>query len=278
MNPTKTMKIRKSMRTYKEIPIAEETKEKLRSYIKEVSGPFGKKMRFELVDKCDIDSNVKLGTYGVIKGAQTYICAIVERENRYEENLGYAFEKIILYATSLGLGTCWLGGTFKRSDFDTALSLAENEFIPVVTTVGYAKDNRSLIDRLLVISAGSKNRKDFRELFLNSDLEHPLNPEDAGRYKEAFEMVRIAPSGSNKQPWRVAKDENAFHFFLCRNKGYASFLDYDIQRLDMGIAMCHFDLTIKELGYHGEWEKKNLNFTGNDNLEYIISYIINEDK
>jgi len=60
-------------------------------------------------------------------------------------------------------------------------------------------------------------------------------------------MVRIAPSASNKQPWRIVKIEGAWHFFLERTKGYGDGIIFkllklaDIQRLDMGIAMCHFE-------------------------------------
>lgn len=276
MTVRETIKRRKSMRTYYKEPIAEEVKEKLKSYMKEVTAPFGTKMRFELIDRSKIGSNVKLGTYGVIKGANTYICAIVEREDRYEENLGYTFEKIILYATSLGLGTCWLGGTFKRGDFDKSLSLKENEFIPIVTPLGYAKDNRSFIDILMVVTAGSKNRKEWNELFFDKDFQHSLKQEDAGELEEAFSMVRIAPSGSNKQPWRIVRDNNTFHFFLCRNKGYASFLDYDIQRLDIGIAMCHFELTANEIGFQGKWQDNKITLTEDGTMKYIISYTMDE--
>lgn len=33
----------------------------------------------------------------------------------------------------------------------------------------------------------------------------PLEKEEAGNYEAALEMVRIAPSASNKQPWRILK-------------------------------------------------------------------------
>ncbi len=278
MNSIEAMKIRKSMRTYEEMSLERESKEKLINYLKEVSAPFGEKMRFALVEKNEIKAGAKLGTYGIIKGAETYLCAIVEKEPRYEENLGYAFEKIILYATAMGLGTCWLGGTFKRSDFESALALKDSELIPIVAPVGYTKQNRSLIDTLMVAGAGSKKRKSFQELFFNGSLEQPLKLEDTDGYREAFEMVRIAPSASNKQPWRIVKEENTFHFYLCRNKNYAKSLAFDIQRLDIGIAMCHFELALKELGCLGKWTDEKQSSQGKENVEYIISYSIEEEK
>ena len=80
-----------------------------------------------------------------------------------------------------------------------------------------------------------------------------------GEYAKALEMVRIGPSASNKQPWRVISHNQFWRFYLRRTPGY--YADpikrvlglCDLQRLDMGIAMCHFELTARELGLKGEW-------------------------
>ena len=150
--------------------------------------------------------------------------------------------------------------------------------IPVITPVGYAKESRSLLDSVMVMTAGSKNRKDWTELFFDKNFNKPLKKEEAGKFIEAFEMVKIAPSASNKQPWRIVKDGNSFHFFLCRNKGYGSVLSFDIQRLDIGIAMCHFESMINELGFLGRWNDIKPELTNVENIEYIVSYIIDEIK
>ncbi|MGH4140908.1 hypothetical protein [Clostridium sp.] len=56
--------------------------------------------------------------------------------------------------------------------------------------------------------------------FFETDGLVPLNEDSAGEYVVPLEMVRLGPSASNKQPWRIIKDKNAYHFFLCRTKGY----------------------------------------------------------
>ncbi|NLE23943.1 MAG: nitroreductase [Clostridiaceae bacterium] len=274
MNIKQVISQRKSIRTYKDKPISQELKEKLKNYIADVSSPFEPKTRFVLLDTDDMSPQTKLGTYGVISGANTFICGITENVERYEENLGYAFEKIILYATSLGLGTCWLGGTFNRSNFAEAVRLKENEVIPVVTPVGYAKEKRSFIDAVFVKGAGSDNRKGWSELFFDGEFGNPLSRETEGRFTDVFDMVRIAPSASNKQPWRIVKSENMFHFFLCRTPGYKGIVGFDIQRLDIGIAMCHFELMVQELGLKGLWVAQDPGITLEKNTEYIISYVV----
>lgn len=274
MNIKQVISQRRSIRTYKDEPISQELKDKLISYIADVASPFEAKTRFVMLDTDDVSPQTKLGTYGVISGAKTFICGVTENVFRYEENLGYAFEKIILYATSLGLGTCWLGGTFNRLNFAKAVGLKENELIPVVTPVGYAKEKRNFLDSVFVKSAGSVNRKDWSELFFDSDFGKPLKRETDDRIADVFDMVRIAPSASNKQPWRIVKNGNMFHFFLCRTPGYKAVVGFDIQRLDIGIAMCHFEIVIQELGFKGKWIDQDPGIILEKNTEYIISYVV----
>jgi hypothetical protein len=68
------------------------------------------------------------------------------------------------------------------------------------------------------------------------------------------QCVRIAPSASNKQPWRVIKEKYRFefHFYLDEDPKYNSiFKDIKIQNIDMGIALCHFESAARELGLKG---------------------------
>ena len=70
-----------------------------------------------------------------------------------------------------------------------------------------------------------------------------------------IEMVRLAPSASNKQPWRIVKSGTGLHFFLSRTPGYGGYAKaVDMQRIDMGIAMAHFELGCKETGFEGGWK------------------------
>ena len=87
-------------------------------------------------------------------------------------------------------------------------------------------------------------------------------------------MVRLAPSASNKQPWRIVKDGEKFHFYLYHAKGFAKTVGFDMQKIDMGIAMCHFDLTLREEGIQGSFQKCKPSIENTEELnEYIISWI-----
>ena len=50
----------------------------------------------------------------------------------------------------------------------------------------------------------------------------------------------------------------------------------DIQRVDMGIACCHFDLAAQEAGLHGHWEHRPPALSLPENTDYCISYIAEE--
>lgn len=265
---------RSSVRTYLEQPLTPDIIEKLRRFFMILEGPFGGSLRFELIER-DLakGSNAKLGTYGVIKGASTYVVALVEKTDRDLEDIGYSLEKAILYATSLGLGTCWLGGTFKKSEFSKAVEQKDNEILPCITPIGYPSSRKSVIDSAMRFVAGSKNRKGWDKLFFSCDFSQQLSESDAGKYAIPLEMLRLAPSASNKQPWRIVKDMNNCHFFLKHTKGYAKYLAYDLQRVDMGIAMCHFELAAKELGINGKWHISDPGSLGTpQDTEYVVSW------
>ncbi|WP_019850422.1 nitroreductase family protein [Desulfitobacterium sp. PCE1] len=273
------MKRRISVRTYQEELLDPELREKINLAFRDNLGPFGGTVRFELIERelAQKDANVKLGTYGVIKGASSFIVAVIQEGSRDLEDFGYVLEKFILYATSLGLGTCWLGGTYTKSEFSKAIGLKGQEIMPCITPIGYPSQKRSLLESAMRLAAGSKNRKPWKDLFFNQDFEQPLTELEADNYATPLEMVRIAPSASNKQPWRIVMDHGKFHFYLQYAKDYGKMLGFDIQRVDIGIAMCHFELAVKELGLSGKWQivkpsAEAEKITIPPNTKYIVSW------
>lgn len=268
------IRTRISVRTYSGKSLPRETREKISSYMGTLSNPFGVKVTFRLLESKKAMNAEKLGTYGFIKGAEDYIGATVREEEFSLEALGYEFEKLVLYITSMGLGTCWLGGSFHRGEFAKAMSVRSDEIFPVISPVGFAADKRSLTDSIVRFLAKGDLRKSWDELFFNKNFSTPLSGSEAGVYEKLFEMVRIAPSASNKQPWRVVKDGNKFHFYEYKTPRYTNAFGYDIQRIDIGIAACHFHLMAIEKNLEGAFKKlaNPINDVPEDAL-YIFSWI-----
>jgi hypothetical protein len=273
---TQVIRERTSTRTYSSQALDSEVTDKIISFLNEGKGPFGVDTRFKLINANidHIDANLKLGTYGVIKGTSWFIASAVKNTTNNLLELGYVLEKGILYATSLGLGTCWLGGAFRKGEFAKVMELKEDEILPIVTPIGYSSESRRIIDSLLRLAAGSKNRKPWSEIFFNNTLSRPLTESDAAEYSIPLEMTRLAPSASNKQPWRIVKNRNNYDFYIEHTKGYGKAFSYDIQVIDMGIALCHFELTALELGLVGNWQhlKTNINELS-ASTEYVISWV-----
>lgn len=256
---------RHSVRNYENTELSTEIKEKLQAYLDEINdsgGPFGTKVRISLIQKNDANKEVKLGTYGVIKGANHYLVAVCKKGDYDFENLGFLFEKVVLYCTSLGLGTVWLGGTFNKGNFAKAVKLKEDELLPIVSPVGIEGGKKSILGALFSKKNGPQ-RKDFAQLFFNEKFDTPLTYEDAKEYGEVLEMVRLAPSAVNKQPWRILKEGNNYHFY---SEGKS-----EMSRIDMGIGICHFYLTAKEKGLKGEI--KVLSNKSHDKYKYVASWI-----
>jgi hypothetical protein len=265
------IRIRKSCRTYSSTPIDKTIRDDIQQFITGVST---ENFRFILIDKeNNSETGEKLGTYGVIKGATTFVAGIMNKEYKTIEHFGFAFEKIVLFLTDMNLGTCWLGASFNRNNFSNRLHISKSEILPIISPVGHPGTGFNLHSTLVKLIARPDKRQPGDKIFFSENFDTPLSLNTADSYDKPLEMVRLGPSAGNMQPWRILKRGNYFHFYLKRNSFYTNRLEYDIQRNDIGIAMCHFELTAKECGLNGEWIVNNPDIgIGNNNPEYIITW------
>jgi nitroreductase len=274
------IKERTSWRTYASKLIEEDLRNKIDKILKldDIKSPFenvSANSRFQLISvpEFDPEENIKIGTYGMIKGAQEFIAGATEKSEYDLENYGYLFETIVLALTDMNLKTCWLGGTFNRSQFSEMIQLKDNEIIPAITPAGYAATRR-VKERLIRTLVKAKVRKSWDEIFYNGEFNTPINQESIGEYNKILEMVRISPSAGNNQPWRIIKDDNreVFHFFVKYSDSKKVSAYNRFVRVDIGIAVCHFDLTANEIGLKGGWEFSNPDISPPKGLKYTISW------
>ncbi len=269
-----TIKKRVSCRTFCKTEIEANQLTLITDYINKLNDKSESAVKLWIVRKKDLaGQKIKLGTYGFIKGAEVYICGSWRRSDVRLEWFGYVMQQVILFVSNLGLGSCWMGGTFKRAEFAKTENLSDAEFIPAISPIGYAADKTRPADRLVRRLAGSEHRKDWKELFFKEGFHNSLNLSEANDYANALEMLRLAPSASNKQPWRIVQQDDFFHFFVCRKKGYGKLLGYDIQRLDIGIAMYHFQAVAAKDDLKGKWLYNSPRLELPDSqTKYIISW------
>ncbi|MEE4274547.1 MAG: nitroreductase family protein [Thermoleophilia bacterium] len=298
---------RYSCRTYQERPIEERDRHRLTAFMESRRfGPLGSEARFGLIAAEPDDRRAlrRLGTYGFIKGATGFVVGAVRHGPKDLEDYGYLLEEVILYATALGLGTCWLGGTFTRSTFVRRFGgLQRDETMPAVVATGYPADDGA--ERIRQREEGDR-RMPAAELFFDGRWGEPLELEKAAAgdqaepYPRALEAVRMGPSATNKQPWRVVRGGGGvagggrdaagvagrldtagrdWHFYLRRTKGYGkgslafkALRIADLQRVDMGIAMCHFELVAREAGLDGRWVVDDPGLDLPDGVEYTATW------
>ena len=281
-SPSTLIKQRFSCRTYQDRHLKEKDLEPLQQSLDHLpEGPWRTSPEFKIIAAHPEDSTALsgLGTYGFIKNPAAFILGKTRKGQGAMEDYGYQMESIILKATDLDLGSCWLGGTFNRSRFADEIELDEGETIPTVTSLGYIAKKPRYLDQVVRIAADSDRRLPWDHLFYQDRFGKPITPEEADQYALPLEMVRLGPSASNKQPWRVIREGKKWHFYLQRTPGYPrqvfGFLlnMIDLQRVDMGIALLHFELTCRELDLAGRWVKENPGWEAPDeNTQYIISW------
>lgn len=270
-----TIKIRNSVRTYEERKLSQEDKEKLMTYANSLTNPFGEKVDIHIIEKGISSKGEKLGTYGIIKGASTFLGVSVKNTELGLEAVGYEFENLILYATHMGLGTVWLAATFNRDGFAAAMDIKEDELFPAISPVGYPTEKKSIKESVMRKMMKSDQRKPWDKIFFKDNFETPLTKEEAGVYAEPLEMLRLAPSATNAQPWRVVKEGEFYHFYET-HKASSSKEEKLIKRVDVGIGLSHFHQTVLENGLSGRFEKlTQQNIEAPENTNYIISWVNN---
>jgi len=277
------MQKRTSVRTFMEKSLSESDMVHINSILTEANqekGPNGLNVKFSLLDIAPNDDGNIVGTYGFIRNAQAYIAGTTPNDKSALEDYGYLLEKIIIKLVEAGLGSCWLGGTFKRDDFSTPLALKKDMIIPAVLPIGYPVKNRRNAERAMRFIIKADKRLKWTDLFYNGNFETGLTSGSLTGVNSvllsAFESVRLGPSASNKQPWRLVLDEenNQVHFYLDEDPKYSgNKLGFSMQRIDIGISMYHFQSVAEENGFAGTWNNQNPNLTvPNNNYKYIKTF------
>lgn len=260
MNISEVIRRRKSVRSFNGEPLSAEAVKLLNEAINESNDPFGGQVTIRL-KSFDLKAGYKPSTYGMIKGAMDFFLLGIGADEASALSAGFRFEQVVLKACEAGLGTCWIAATFKGSDFDRGEVWPQGEDLKIISPVGYPEKPRFL-EKIGRMAMGSDKRKPFGELFFTDDFKKPLSPES--HFGQPLEMLRLAPSSTNSQPWRVLVDGDNVHFYY-KPKSAASVLD-------CGIGMCHFYLTEEYLGRKGEFFKSGSVPVPPDDWKYLYSF------
>ena len=225
LNLINAVDVRCSRRKYLEMPVDPTIASKLRAVITEYNQATG--IRLELVVNNGKAFSGFTKSYGMFSGVNNYVCLIADKNNDTAiERLGYYGELLVLHATALGLGTCWVGGAFSRDRMP--VKLLDSEKIVCAILMGSTDKKYSFKEKLIHGITHRKTKK-AEEMVASND---PLTPD---WFMQGMRAVQKAPSALNRQPVMFSYKDG---------KVYATVKDVpsDTLSIDFGIAKLHFEI------------------------------------
>ena len=272
MTVLETIRKRRSVRTFDGKALREEDARKILDFAEKAANPFGIPISWRILDAKQHGLSSP-----VIVGTDTYIAGKMQAVPGAEEAFGYSFEKVVLFAETLGIGTTWIAGTMDRPAFERAMEVSEGEVMPCVSPLGYPAKKMSVREAMMRKGVKADSRFAFEDIFFDGSFESPLSESKAGRLRGALEAVRLGPSAVNKQPWRAVVCGDKVHFYEKRSRGYVSGNGWDIQKIDMGIALSHFGLAAEESGLSVSFGICDPGLGAPENTVYIASYVLRSE-
>lgn len=235
MDYLKAIDERISRRTYLDTPVEPNKIKTLNDSINKYNQEA--ELAMELIPDGSKAFNGLRKSYGMFKNVRTIIVLKGKKEDAdLKEKLGQYGELLVLEATGMGLGTCWVAGTFDRNN--GVLNVGDKEELVCVITVGNIAAEQTFKEKL-VRGMTHRKTKAAEELY-KSDVPAPQ------WLLTGIHAVQKAPSAVNLQPVK----------FEFRNGILTANVEEDRYLTDLGIAKVHFTLAAGgnfELGNHGEY-------------------------
>lgn len=198
-------------------------------------------LNFQLVSTGDPDKPaVKLSGAMFSGQVNAALLLVGPGDDLAAEMLGYWGESLVLRAVSLGLGTCWVAGTFDRDSVSPALR--EGDKLWGVIPLGYATEKVPLKQRTIRAAIRAKDRK--LEQFLESDRPASSLP---AWVRAGVEAVKAGPSAVNQQPVNIVYRDGLVTARLWKEN--ANILKFN----DLGIAKYQFQVGAENAGVRGFW-------------------------
>lgn len=221
MDLLQAIKQRHSVRSYTDRPIEGAVKESLRSFTEQCAGESDLHLQLILDEPNAFDSF--MAHYGKFSGVRNYIALVGKKNADLEERCGYYGEKIVLYAQSLGLNTCWVAQTYSKGK--AKIDIGKGEKLCAVIAVGYGA------------TAGVPHKSKPRESVMRVQEKAPGAQGNTLKTPEWFlngvDAALLAPTAVNQQK---------FTFILNGNEVSAKAGLGFYSKMDLGIVKCHFEI------------------------------------
>lgn len=209
MTEKEAAKLRHSVRQYEDRVPDERVKEEIIKKVNEVNDESGLHIQAVFDEPKAFAGG--MAKYGSFSGVTNYF-ALVGKKGM-DEKIGYYGEKLVLFAQTLGLNTCWVALTFKK--IKDAFEVNAGEKLYMVISLGYGKTQ----------GVFHKNK--------TLDKVAAFREDDPEWYVKGVEGALLAPTAVNQQKFFFTREGD-----VVSAKPGLGF--YTV--VDLGIAKYHFEL------------------------------------
>ena len=201
---------RHSVRNYLQKPIEQEKIKQLEAVIRQCNADG--KLHFQFLPDAGKTFNRLLNRAMGLGSAPSVIACVGEEAPDLEERIGYFGERIVLFAQTLGLNTCW-AGTYNAKNVPA--EIRSNERLVIVIAIGYGKDQ------------GRPHRSKTADQVTVCEGPKPEN------FDRGVELALLAPTAINQQRFEIRVSKDGSVDFLDKKGPFSS--------VDLGIVRYHFD-------------------------------------
>ena len=187
MDISEAIKERHSVRAYTDKKIEGEVLFALENKIAEINGESG--LNVQLVLNEEKAFGGRMARYGKFSGVKNYIAMVGKKGADLSEKVGYYGQKLVLFAQTLGLNTCWVALTYKK--VKTAYKIEEGEKLALVIAIGYGA-TQGVPHKSKSINAVSNAGENSPEWFVNGVKTALLAPTATNQQKFFFSQQLIA--------------------------------------------------------------------------------------
>ena len=152
-------------------------------------------------------------SYGAFENADNYLALIGPDTDDLYERCGYWGERLVLFAETLGLNTCWIAGSYKKGRVKKLLK--EGEALAAIISIGYGA------------KPGHAHRSKTFAQVTETDGEVP------DWFQSGVEAALLAPTAINQQ---------RFRFIWKNGEVEAKALKGPYSKIDLGIVKYHFEI------------------------------------
>ena len=229
---------RHSVRSFSPEPLPDSILRSLKAEITDIN-THEAGMHFQLVVNDDSAFRGFRKSYGFFSNPRNYIAAVVDKSYPCTlRKAGYFAEQLVMKSVELGLGTCFVGGTFDAAS--DPVQIRADWKILFVVLLGYAeKDKKRAMDRIITKIIHRKE-PDWKAFYVDKgiSLDEALIKQPA--LETALKALLTAPSALNKRPVRLTLDsDNKIVAFLPESA--------KDREIDLGIAIWNLEAAVGDV-------------------------------